>query len=147
MNGARNFCVERAGLLRSIFTDYESDLMLGHYLCQQKPIAFQSSSQDFEVFSCGGVRIVSAGYKAATLFDGNHFFNSWDRLLETYRLKPGTIVWIFQAGWEVDLSEDLRRQYAEFRNLRIESFGNNIKIFKLTVGQPMPAVNSKSAAP
>ena len=67
--------------------------------------------------------------------------------METYQLKPGTTVWIFQAGWGVDLSEDLQRQFAEFRDLRIESFGNNIKIFKLTVGQPMPAVNSKSAAP
>ncbi|MFZ0199790.1 MAG: glycosyltransferase family 39 protein [Candidatus Sulfotelmatobacter sp.] len=147
MNEASDFLRERARSPEVVFTDYESDLMLGHYLCRQKPIAFQSSTPDFEVFSCDGVRIVSAGYKAATLFDGNHFFNSWDRLLETYQLKPGTIVWIFQAGWDVNLSEDLQRQYAEFRNLRIESFGNNIKIFKLTVGQPMPAVNSKSAAP
>jgi hypothetical protein len=33
----------------------------------------------------------------------------------------------------------LRRSYAEFRGLNIESFGKNIQIFKMTVGQPMPA--------
>ena len=53
--------IEASGL---IFTDYESDLILGHYLCQQQPISFETSSQDFEVFSCG-YRVVSANYKSA----------------------------------------------------------------------------------
>ncbi len=121
-----------------IFTDYESDLVLGHYLCQQRPIWFEPSTADFEVFSCGH-RVVSASYKAATLFTPDSFVNLWGRLVQTYRLKPGDTVWIFQAGWEVNLPEDLRSQLAEFRELRFESFGNNIKLFKLTVGQPMPS--------
>jgi hypothetical protein len=55
-----------------------------------------------------------------------------------YNLKPGDTVWIFQTGWEVGLPEDLQRHFAEFHDLRFESFGKNIKIFKMTVGQPMP---------
>jgi hypothetical protein len=39
----------------------------------------------------------------------------------------------------VDLPEDLQRHYAEFRGVNVESFGRNILIFKMTVGQPMPA--------
>jgi hypothetical protein len=147
MNEAIDFLHQKASPPDLVFTDYESELVLGHYLCGQKPIKFEASAPDFEGFSCDGVRVISASYKAATLFDANRFFNSWNRLVETYRLKPGATVWIAQAGWGVDLPEDLRRQFAEFRDLRFESFGNNIKIFKLTVGQPMPAVNSKSAAP
>jgi hypothetical protein len=147
MNEAIDFLHQKASPPDLVFTDYESELVLGHYLCGQKPITFEASAPDFEGFSCDGVRVISASYKTATLFDANRFFNSWNRLLETYRLKPGATVWIAQAGWGVDLPEDLQRQFAEFRALRFESFGNNIKIFKLTVGQPMPAVNSKSAAP
>ncbi|MFZ1052418.1 MAG: glycosyltransferase family 39 protein [Candidatus Sulfotelmatobacter sp.] len=126
--------IEASGL---IFTDYESDLILGHYLCQQQPISFETSSQDFEVFSCG-YRVVSANYKSAPL-TSNSFVDLWHRLIETYRLEPGETVWIFQAGWQADLPEDLRRHFAEFHNLGFEQFGNNIKIFKMTVGQRMPA--------
>jgi hypothetical protein len=42
-------------------------------------------------------------------------------------------------GWGIFLPEDLRKHFAEFRDLHFDSFGNNIKIFKMTVGQPMPA--------
>ena len=137
MNDAINFLrLNTASDL--ILTDYESDLILGHYLCRQKQIMFEASIPDFEVFSCEGVRVVSASYKTATLFDVNRFLISWDTLIETYHLKPGDKVWVFQGGWGVNLPEDLQHDFAEFHNLRIESFGRNIKIFQLTVGQPMP---------
>lgn len=121
-----------------IFTDYQSDLILGHYLCRQRPISFEPSPPDFEVFSCGQ-RVVSASYKTATLFTANNFATQWNRLVDAYRLKAGDTVWIFQAGWDADLPEDLRRNVTEFHDLRFESFGNNIKIFRLTLGQPMSA--------
>jgi hypothetical protein len=60
-------------------------------------------------------------------------------LVDTYRLKPGDTVLVFQAGWESDLPEDLRTHVAEFHDLQLQSFGNNIKIFKMTVAQPMSA--------
>jgi hypothetical protein len=121
-----------------IFTDYQSDLILGHYLCRQQPMSFEPSSSDFEAFSCGR-RVVSSSYKAATHFTANTFVGLWNQLTETYRLKPGDTVWIFQAGWDADLPEDLKKNFAEFHNLRLESFGNNIKIFRMTVGQSMPS--------
>jgi len=123
-----------------VFTDYESELILGHYLCRQKPITFEESSQDFEAFSCDGIRVVSASYKTATLFDATSFVASWNRLVRTYRLKGGNTIWIVQAGWKVDLAEDLQTRFAEFRDMPVISFGSNIRIFKLTVGQPVPAI-------
>ncbi|MGC2058991.1 MAG: hypothetical protein WA653_12075, partial [Candidatus Sulfotelmatobacter sp.] len=57
-----------------------------------------------------------------------------------YKLSPGETVWVVQAGWGTYLPQDLKRQFAEFRDLNFESFGKNILIFKLTVGQPMPAI-------
>jgi hypothetical protein len=144
MNAALDFLRQNMAGEGVIFTDYESDLILGHYLCRQRPIAFETSIPDFEVFSCDGVRVVSASYRAATLFDANSFLSLWNRLVETYHLKAGDSVWVFQAGWKADLSENLQNHYAVFDKLRVESFGSNIKVFKLTVGQPMPAIASQA---
>lgn len=138
MTAAVEFLSREVAPSTLLFTDYESDLVLGHYLCQQRPISLEPSVSDFEVFSCGH-RVVSASYKAATLFTPNNFVNLWDRLVETFHLQPGDAVWVVQAEWDANLAEDLRSRFAEFHDLRFESFGNNIKIFKMTVGQPMPA--------
>jgi len=123
-----------------IFTDYQGDLMLGHYLCQQRPISVEYTPANFEQFSCAGHQIVSSDFKT-WMFLADTFPREWQRLVQTRNLKPGDTVWVFQAGWGVDLPEDLRRHHAEFRDLQFESFGNNIKIFRMTVGQPMPAAD------
>jgi hypothetical protein len=127
--------VDRSNL---IFVDYQTDLILGHYLCRERPITLDPAPADFEQFSCAGYRVVSADYKTEWQFWANNFPRHWLRLVEAYKLKPGDTVCIFQSGWGVALPEDLRKHYAEFQGLHFESFGDNIKIFKLTVGQPMP---------
>lgn len=121
-----------------IFTDYQSDLILGHYLCQQRPIFWEVTPANFEQFSCAGHRIVASDFRAAWMFGADNFPREWQRALQSYNLKPGETVWIVQTGWGIDLPEDLQRHYAEFRGLNFESFGRNIQIFKMTVGQPMP---------
>ena len=124
-----------------VFTDYQSDLILGHYLCRQRPISFDLAPTNFEEFNCDGYRIASTDYKTAWMLWADDFPKDWQRLVEAYNLRPGDTVWVFQAGWGVGLPEDLRKHFAEFRDLRFESFGKNIKIFKMTVGQPTPAVS------
>jgi hypothetical protein len=126
-----------------IFTDYQTDLILGHYLCQQRPISFEPAPATFEQFSCGGHNIISRDYKGWQFWASN-FPQEWQRLVHDYKLSPGETVWVVQAGWGVDLPQDLQRQFAEFRDLHFESFGKNILIFKLTVGQPMPAISPQA---
>jgi putative effector of murein hydrolase LrgA (UPF0299 family) len=122
-----------------VFTDYQSDLILGHYLCRQQPIAFEPAPAHYEQFSCEGYRVASTDYKTAWMLWGDNFPREWQRVVQSYGLKPGDTVWIVQMGWGIFLPEDLRKHFAEFRDLPFDSFGKNIKIFKLTVGQPMPA--------
>jgi hypothetical protein len=122
-----------------IFTDYQGDLTLGHYLCQQRPISLEVTPADFEQFSCAGHQVVASDFRAAWMFWAGNFPKEWQRFVQSHNLKPGDTVWILQAGWGVDLPADLQKHFPEFRALRFESFGKNIKIFKLTVGQPMPA--------
>jgi 4-amino-4-deoxy-L-arabinose transferase-like glycosyltransferase len=121
-----------------VFTDYQSDLILGHYLCRQRPIAFDPAPADYEQFSCEGYRVASTDYKTAWMLWGDNFPREWQRVVQSYSLKPGDTVWVVQMGWGIYLPEDLRKRFAEFRVLPFESFGNNIKIFKMTVGQAVP---------
>jgi hypothetical protein len=113
-----------------IFTDYESDLILGHYLCDQRPIEFEVSNAEFEAFTCGQ-NVISAGYKAGTNFTAENFVGLRDRMVERYGLQAGGMVWVFQAGWDADLPEQLRERQPEFRDLKFQEFGRNIKIFEL----------------
>jgi hypothetical protein len=139
MADAINFVSENVKPSDLIFTDYQSDLILGHYLCQQHPISLQGTSANFEQFSCGGCQIVASDYRAAWTFWADNFPKEWQRFVQSYNLKPGDTVWIVQTGWGIDLPADLQRHFAEFHDLHFESFGKNIKIFRMTVGQPMPA--------
>jgi hypothetical protein len=121
-----------------IFTDYQSDLVLGHYLCRERPISFDAAPEGFEEFRCEERRVVSCDYNTWS-FRAEPFVQDWNRLAQAYGLKPGTVVWVSQAGWDTTISDDLRQNFAEFHNSSVQSFGKNIKFLKMTVGQPMPA--------
>jgi hypothetical protein len=137
MTGAMAFLRENVAPDGVIFTDFESSMILGHYLCEQKPISVQPSNSQFEEFSCGGYRVVAANRRTATNFTPGVFLGLGKSLIETYGLKPGQPVWIFQAGWGADLPERLRSESARFRDLPFHAFGNNIKVFQLTAGQDL----------
>jgi 4-amino-4-deoxy-L-arabinose transferase-like glycosyltransferase len=139
MADALNFIRENIKPSDLIFTDYQSDLILGHYLCEQRPISLEITAADFEQFSCAGHQIVASDFRTAWMFWGDNFPREWRRAVQSYNLKPGDTVWIVQAGWGANLPADLQKHYAEFRNLHYESFGKNINIFRMTVGQPIPA--------
>jgi 4-amino-4-deoxy-L-arabinose transferase-like glycosyltransferase len=147
MDAAMEFVRQNMDPSDLIFTDYQTDLILSHYLCKQRPVSFDDTSADFEQFSCTGYHVVSTGYKTAWMFRADDFPKEWERVVQSYSLKPGDTVWIIQAGWGINLPEDLQSHFAEFHDLHFESFGNNIKVFKMAVGRPMPILNSKSAAP
>lgn len=114
-----------------IFTDYESGMILGHYLCEQKTVTVQPAPTRFETFNCGRYRVVSANRDTATNFTPDVFLSLLPSLATTYGVNPGDPVWIFQAGWGAGLPEQLRER-SDFHDLPFRSFGNNIKIFKMT---------------
>lgn len=140
MAAAMAFVKQKMSPSDFIFVDYQTDLVLGHYLCQQRPIELETAPAGFEQFSCDEHRIVSTNYKTEWMFLGNNFPKDWQLFMQAYNLKPQQTVWVFQCGWGVFLPEDLRKNFAEFRDLRFQTFGKNIKIFEMTVGQPMPTV-------
>ncbi len=116
-----------------IFVDFQTSFLLRFYLCPE--ISFTGlPPAAFRDFSCGGHRVISLGPET-TLLTGDLFPRRWNEMVSAYDLKPGQPVWIFQAGWDIGLARDLQQKVPEFHNLKAESFGRNISLFKLSVGQ------------
>ena len=126
-----------------IFVDYQTRLLLAYYLCPQQPVSFSASLGSLEDLQCGGSDVVAAGPDLYA-FTSENFLPRWDELLCSFPPKPGQSVWVIQAGWEVDLSRELQSRLPELRELETQSFGRNITIFKLAVGQPMPVIAAQS---
>jgi hypothetical protein len=112
--------------------------MLGHYLCEQKPVVYNNSIPGFLVFECGGRRIVSTLHDLWA-FTPQTFLQQWSDLKRNGNFQPGETIWVGQVGWIVTLDDTLRRKFPEFHNLQTSAFGNNIRFFSIPAGQPMPA--------
>jgi hypothetical protein len=113
-----------------IFVDFQTNFLLRFYLCPDAgPGVFSGSS--FKEYYCSGYRVISTSSETSIL-TAEIFSHRWDEAVSTYNLKPGQTVWIFQAGWNIGLAQDLQEKVPEFHDLKYETFGRNISLFKLT---------------
>jgi Dolichyl-phosphate-mannose-protein mannosyltransferase len=117
-----------------IFADVQTDLLLGHYLCDQKPFAPDRSIPGFLTYECDGHRVIASTTRY--IFTGRSFYDQWQEMVEKFGLQPGSKVWVAQMGWYTYVAFELAN-FPEFR-LRPQYFGPQIQIFDLTVGQSMP---------
>jgi hypothetical protein len=69
------------------------------------------------------------------MFTSQSFPKYWDEFVAKYGLHAGSSVWVVQAGWGASLAPDLQRKRGDLAPLESESFGRNISVFKLIVGQ------------
>jgi len=139
MDQAFAFIRERIPPSDLLFVDNQTGILLGHYLCRQQPFFISVWTVGFKTLHCGGYRVAATDGKVF-VFRATNFFPSWNEMVRTYDLKPGDSVWVLQEGWRWEncLARQLQFQYPEFRDLKAYSFGHNITIFQLKVGQPMP---------
>jgi Dolichyl-phosphate-mannose-protein mannosyltransferase len=130
----------------TILTDYESGIELGHYLCDRRPVSYQPSPPNFLIFDCGGHRIISTD-PDLWAFVPSTFLNAWEHLTRSGYVEAGETLWVVQAGWMVSLGDDLGKDFPELRDLKTQTFGNNIRVFPLLVGRPMPVMASSEVTP
>jgi Dolichyl-phosphate-mannose-protein mannosyltransferase len=124
-----------------IFVDFQSYFMVRYYLCPQIGTEGDTIVPGFRSFSCGKYKVISTG-PDINIFSAATFLPSWEKMVSIYRLKPGETIWIFQAGWDIRITQQLQQNLPEFENLRAQSFGRNIDLFPLKVGAatfPSPA--------
>jgi hypothetical protein len=114
-----------------IFADYESGLLLGHYLCQQKPVSFDDSPHGFQKFRCGGHTVIAV-HPEPMIFTAENFLIRWEQLANSRHLPSGERIWVVQAGWDVRLASQLSKA-GDFQLTHFQSFGGNIELFTLDV--------------
>jgi hypothetical protein len=116
-----------------IFTDVQSSLLLGYYLCDHSPLVTDQSRAGFVSYECGGHRIISA--RQQYIFTARSFRNDWQEMSLAYKLRAGTKVWIAQMGLQTTLKGELETLGM---HSALQNFGSEISFFALTVGDSMP---------
>jgi len=119
-----------------LLADNQTGLLLGHYLCQQKPFFINEWTEGLKSLRCGGYRIAATDGRVFA-FTAENFFPSWEQVVSAYNLEKGDSVWVLQGGWlwENSLGRELQARHPELDSLRIYSFGRNFTIFQLRVGE------------
>jgi len=119
MQQAVRFLREHVRPGESILTDYQSGLLLGHYLCEQKPMVFNTSVTGFEEFTCQGLRVISTGPQVQIFSDATFLDpRLWASLSDGFGVLAGQKVWVLQAGWDLGLAAQGP----------LKSFGKNIEV-------------------
>ncbi|MBV9183451.1 MAG: glycosyltransferase family 39 protein [Acidobacteria bacterium] len=116
-----------------IFTDNQSSLLLGVYLCDQRPVELNRNVLGFSSFECGSHRVIVANQ---FIFTARTFYDQWQLMIRQYRLAPNTPVWVTQMGWSTYLAFEL----STFPQLQLHPyyFGNNLETFELKAGEKLP---------
>jgi hypothetical protein len=114
-----------------LFVDFQTSFLLKFYLCPEVDDG-EFSASGFRAFSCDGKRVIATSSDTNVL-NADTFPRRWSEMVRAYDLKPGQTVWIFQAGWDIGLASELQARVPEFRDLKYESFGRNISLFKLSI--------------
>jgi hypothetical protein len=117
-----------------IFADVQTNLLLGHYLCNQRPVVSDGSIPGFVSYECGGHRVIASRTKY--IFTAKGFYDQWQEMVDKYHVATGSRVWVAQMGWYTYVEFELEN-FPQFR-ITPHDFGPQIQIFGLTVGQTMP---------
>lgn len=117
-----------------IFADVQTNLLLGHYLCNQQPIISDRSIPGFVSYECGEHRVIASTTKY--IFTARSFYDQWQEMVSRYHLPKGSQVWMAQMGWYTYVEYELEN-FPQF-HITPHDFGPQIQIFNLTVGQNMP---------
>jgi hypothetical protein len=120
---------QQASPADTIFVDFQTNFLLRFYLCPEA--GYGVFTAPFKDYPCGGYRVISTSPET-TILTADIFARRWNDMVSAYNLKPSQAVWIFQAGWDISLARDLQEKIPELHDLKAQSFGRNISLFRLT---------------
>ncbi|HTF43108.1 MAG TPA: glycosyltransferase family 39 protein [Terriglobales bacterium] len=132
MDEALGFMQQQMAPSDVVFVNNQSSIVLGHYLCQTQAFEFDRSVPGFRSFECGGRRVIAASEEFR--YTAENFFVRLNEMAQKYGLRSDQTVWIVQVGWDINFTQELKKQYPEFRDLKVQSFGQNISVFKVLTG-------------
>lgn len=125
MTAAMNFIHRQVPAHDPIFTDYESSLMLGYYLCEGKDVPMRHVGREFLSFECGGHQVIATDWNT-DIFTAGKFLRAWPRMIAGFNIPEGSRVWVTQMGVPAKLYAELNQALSADH-----AFGPNINIFSL----------------
>lgn len=111
---------------KPLFVDYQTNVLLGYYLGKNQ-VTQDSENKGFLESSYHQIHVVSSHVWS---FDVQSFTTEFERFKKAYSINKNTSLWIVQAGWGVNLYQQLQGLYP---NAAIDgaSFGDNIAVFQI----------------
>jgi hypothetical protein len=117
-----------------LFADYQASIELAYYLGRDHPPAAPRE--------CGGVteiqygaypHVIILGGWSATAAQATASIAGWRKGCNLEHVEPRDSVWIFDAGWGLNLLDDLSRSAAPGSISQAQKFGETISLFKLKI--------------
>ena len=124
----------------TVLVDFQTSFLLRFYLCPEGDVGAFSAS-GLMTYSCGGKRVIATSSET-NILTADTLVRRWNDMVNNYDLKPSQTVWIFQAGWDIGLAQGLREKFPQFRDLKSDSFGRNISLFKLSGDRSVPGAGT-----
>lgn len=116
----------------TIFTDYESGLLLGYYLCGHGVVQDLPPYVPFSKASCGSYTVISA-FPGEWKFYGATLQNRLQSVAQMYALVPESKIWLFDAGWIEDSTPEIEQAMRKMGCGNPQMFGQNVLFCELTV--------------
>jgi 4-amino-4-deoxy-L-arabinose transferase-like glycosyltransferase len=119
-----------------LFADYQASIELAYYLGRDHPPAAPRE--------CGGVmevqygaysHVIILGGWSATAAQATAGIDGWRKGCNVEHVEPRDSVWIFDAGWGLNLLDDLSTSAAPGSISQAQKFGETISLFKLKIGR------------
>lgn len=129
MQAAVAFIEQKVPASEPIFTDPQSSMLLSYYLCEQHTAGPNSPAPDSFSYTCGGRKIIVARHEY--VFTPSGFAQRWPEIVRQDHLASDSRVCIVQMGRDAHLAS----QSAPEMHIEPHSFGSQIQIFDLNVGQ------------
>jgi hypothetical protein len=115
-----------------VVTDYQSGLLFGYYVCGHSVVQIFPPLQAFGRADCGSYTVIATN-PLEWKFYADDFPDQLASLARTYKLAPGTKLWLFDAGWITDSTPALRKQLQELGCSVPQTFGENILQCQLAI--------------
>ncbi len=125
-----------------VLVDNQTRFLSAYYLCRPGQLTSIVSKPAVERSACAGIQLVS--FNGLWKLTPREFFPRFSEIARLYGLRPGSRVWVFQAGWGLNLDVVLQTHVARFRCLSSRQFGENIAVIAFTTGPGLlPAVSNQ----
>ncbi len=132
MAGAVKFLGESAAPGAVVILDNQTSFPFRYYFCRGSVAEFSMSARPFADFGCGRYRVSATGPRM-WMFTPENLSAAIQHATAAYGLKPGSSIWIFQTGWNVDTQPLLWPKLKELGCPAVHSFGKNIVVCQLPV--------------